>query len=186
MYKAGVAHPEQATQRIGEAFGQYPHWARSDEPARGVRNALYRTLIEDEGDLRGRERPGAADDAGHAAGQPMNCGYDHGHVVVRALRPPQLPEPLEPTVAQHVFRTDVDAWAERIGVQPKEVLLRPMRRKWPSCPTRGRIAVDLGLLSQSAAFRTHVIAYELLHLKVPNHGNGVQGTLALPPRGGHR
>jgi predicted metal-dependent hydrolase len=62
------------------------------------------------------------------------------------------------------------AWARKIGVEPKEIHLRPMKRKWASCSTKGRLTFDTGLLSQPAAFRREVIVHELLHLKVPNHG----------------
>ena len=45
-----------------------------------------------------------------------------------------------------------------------------MTRKWGSCSTTGTItlATDLGL--QDIEFQDFVIAHELLHLRVPNHG----------------
>ena len=79
-------------------------------------------------------------------------------------------QPLEEAVPVAAFKAEVQAWAERIGVQPKEVHVKPMRRKWASCSTTGRLTFDSGLLTQPAAFRTEAIVHELLHLMVPNHG----------------
>ena len=56
------------------------------------------------------------------------------------------------------------------GVEPKEVRIRPMRHKWASCSSKGRLTFDTALLRQYAQFRAEVIVHELLHLKVPNHG----------------
>ena len=39
---------------------------------------------------------------------------------------------LEERVAADVFKADVRRWAELIGVEPKEIHLRPMKRKWAS------------------------------------------------------
>lgn len=62
------------------------------------------------------------------------------------------------------------AWAKRIRVEPKEVHIWPMKRKWGSCSTSGRVTFDEGLLWQHANFRRRVVVDELLHLRVPNHG----------------
>jgi predicted metal-dependent hydrolase len=60
--------------------------------------------------------------------------------------------------------------AQRIGVQAREVHIRPMKRKWASCSSNGRLTFDLGLLRQPSEIRAEVIVHELLHLKHPNHG----------------
>lgn len=78
--------------------------------------------------------------------------------------------PLEDVVPKELLRAEVAAWASRIGVEPKEVRIRPMTRKWGSCSTAGRLTLDEGLCRQAAEFRREVIVHELLHLKVPNHG----------------
>ncbi|MGQ9694957.1 MAG: M48 metallopeptidase family protein [Thermodesulfobacteriota bacterium] len=78
--------------------------------------------------------------------------------------------PKRKTVPVEVFNVEVRAWARRIGVEPTEIRIRPMRRKWASCSFKGRLTFDTELLHQPAAFRTEVIVHELLHLKVPNHG----------------
>jgi predicted metal-dependent hydrolase len=79
-------------------------------------------------------------------------------------------DPLEQAVQAEVFKSEVLQWSDRIGVEPKEIHMRPMTRKWASCSSNGRLTFDTGLLKQPPDFRTHVIVHELVHLKVPNHG----------------
>lgn len=84
-----------------------------------------------------------------------------------------MPDPqwqtLDVAVPRDIFRAEVAAWAERIGVQPKVIHVRSMSRKWGSCSTNGRVTFDTDLLRQHAEFRRRVIVEELLHLRVPNH-----------------
>jgi len=86
-----------------------------------------------------------------------------------AARAPADPS-LEQTVPVAVFHAEVAAWAKRIGVTPREIRLRPLKRKWASCSSHGRITFDTALLQQPARTRAEVIVHELLHLRVPNHG----------------
>ncbi|MCL6649856.1 MAG: M48 family metallopeptidase [Chloroflexi bacterium] len=86
--------------------------------------------------------------------------------------------PLEDSVPQDVFKAEVRAWAERIGVQPREIHMRPMKRKWASCSSNGRLTFATDLLAQPANVRAEVIIHELLHLKVPNHGRLFHALLA--------
>lgn len=79
-------------------------------------------------------------------------------------------ELLEHAVPRDLFRAEVEAWARRLGVKPREIHIRPLKRKWASCSSRGRLTFDTDLLRQPADFRREVIVHELLHLKVPNHG----------------
>jgi predicted metal-dependent hydrolase len=78
--------------------------------------------------------------------------------------------PLEEVVTRDLFKAEVQAWAQRMGVEPKEVHIRPMTRKWGSCSTAGRLTFNEDLLGAPPEFRRRVIVEELLHLKVPNHG----------------
>jgi len=68
------------------------------------------------------------------------------------------------------FKQDVQAWAKEIGVKPKEVHIRQMKRKWASCSSRGRLTFDHSLLEEAEHIRAKAILHELLHLKFPNHG----------------
>ena len=78
--------------------------------------------------------------------------------------------PLEEHISVDILKAEVRAWANRIGVQPKEIHIRPMTKKWGSCSTNGRLSFNSDLLHQPADLRRRVIVEELLHLKVPNHG----------------
>jgi hypothetical protein len=73
-------------------------------------------------------------------------------------------------ISAAVFKDEVSVWAARLEVQPGEIRLAGMRRKWASCSPHGRVTFDATLLSQPEEFRREVIIHELLHLKVPNHG----------------
>jgi predicted metal-dependent hydrolase len=81
-----------------------------------------------------------------------------------------LPPALEASVPEEIFKAEVRNWAERIGVEPKAITLRPMKRKWASCSSKGNLTFDTDLLRQTADFRKQAIVHELLHLKYPNHG----------------
>ena len=76
----------------------------------------------------------------------------------------------EEEILLEVFRAEVLAIAKVIGIEPKEIRFRQMRTKWASCSSRGRITFNTELLYMPADFRREVIAHELLHLKIPNHG----------------
>jgi predicted metal-dependent hydrolase len=73
-------------------------------------------------------------------------------------------------ISREVFNAEVREWADKIGVKLKEIHVRPMKRKWASCYTSGRVSFAEDLLAKPARFRSEVIVHELLHLKVPNHG----------------
>lgn len=62
------------------------------------------------------------------------------------------------------------AWALTLRVNPKMVRVQSMRKKWGSCSSRGVVTLATDLAEQERAFQDFVIAHELLHLRVPNHG----------------
>jgi predicted metal-dependent hydrolase len=80
-------------------------------------------------------------------------------------------ETLEQIIPGQVFKAEILNWANRIGVEPKEIRLRLMKNKWASCSSNGRLTFNSEILRQPATFRREAIVHELLHLKVPNHGN---------------
>lgn len=84
---------------------------------------------------------------------------------------------LDEAVSGSLFKAEVEIWAKRIGVEPAEIHLRPMKRKWASCSTSGRLTFDTSLLRQPEQARSQVIVHELLHLKIPNHGQLFQSLL---------
>jgi predicted metal-dependent hydrolase len=77
---------------------------------------------------------------------------------------------LEERVAADVFKAEVRRWAAQIGVEPKEIHLRPMKRKWASASSAGRLTFDTDLLTETPAKRAEIIVHELVHLKIRNHG----------------
>lgn len=68
------------------------------------------------------------------------------------------------------FKTEVEQWGDKIGIEIGEVHVRSMKHKWGSCSTNGRLTFDLDLLHKPESFRKEVIVHEVMHLKVPNHG----------------
>ena len=71
-------------------------------------------------------------------------------------------------VERSVLISEVLVWAKRIGVDHrlKEIHVRPMKRKWASVSSRGRLTLSADLIEQPAEFRREVIVHELLHLKL--------------------
>jgi hypothetical protein len=67
------------------------------------------------------------------------------------------------------FKKEVFGWAEEMKLEPNEIHVRGMTRKWASCSSRGRLTFSFELLNKSENFRAKVIVHELLHLKYPNH-----------------
>jgi hypothetical protein len=80
-----------------------------------------------------------------------------------------IQQPLEETVLVSIFKDEVRAWAEKIEVEPTNIIVRPMTRKWASCSSKGNLSFDNDLLHQPAEVRRKVIVHELLHLRYPNH-----------------
>ena len=68
------------------------------------------------------------------------------------------------------IRERVEFWARSLNVQPSLVRVRRMTRKWGSCSTSGVLTLAADLIEQEPGFQDFVIAHELLHLRVPNHG----------------
>jgi predicted metal-dependent hydrolase len=68
------------------------------------------------------------------------------------------------------FKSRVGAWAARVRVNPAQVRVQQMTRKWASCSARGWCTFASDLLEEGHAFQDYVIVHELLHLKIRNHG----------------
>ena len=61
-------------------------------------------------------------------------------------------------------------WAVRIGVKTPQIHLQPMRTRWASISTNGRMTLNTDLLDLPKELGEFVIVHELVHLLVPNHG----------------
>lgn len=68
------------------------------------------------------------------------------------------------------LKKEIWEWAREVGVVPKEIHVRKMKRKWGSCSSKGRLTFSSELLRKPVEVRTKAIVHELLHLKYPNHG----------------
>ena len=75
-----------------------------------------------------------------------------------------------PDERREVMRERVASWARRLNVQPRQVRVQCMTRKWGSCSTTGVVTLAADLANQDLDFQDFVIVHELLHLRVPNHG----------------
>ena len=73
-------------------------------------------------------------------------------------------------VSRKDFKSEVQEWAAKTRVSPKEIHIRPMKNKWASCSSKGRLSFNEELLGQPKNRRSEVIVHELLHLRYPNHG----------------
>lgn len=71
---------------------------------------------------------------------------------------------------KQAFKDRVRQWAERLDVQVVQLSVRPMRKKWASCSTNGRLNFNDELPGLDAELWDYVIVHELLHFSVPNHG----------------
>lgn len=75
-----------------------------------------------------------------------------------------------PDERREVLCERVASWARRLNVQPRQVRVQCMTRKWGSCSTGGVVTLAEDLAEQDLGFQDFVIVHELLHLRVPNHG----------------
>ena len=62
------------------------------------------------------------------------------------------------------------AWAVKLRVNPRVIRVQSMRRKWGSCSSKGTVTLAIDLVDKEPKFQDYVIAHELLHLRVQNHG----------------
>ena len=93
------------------------------------------------------------------------------------------PAPATAVISPDELKAEVIAWVGRIGAEPREVHIRAMSRKWASCSSAGRLTFSTSLLEQTREFRNEVIAHEVLHLKIPNHGKLFRRLLKAHVRG---
>ena len=80
---------------------------------------------------------------------------------------------------RRTLRKRVEHWSQRLAVRPSLVRVQRMTRKWGSCSTSGTITLATDLADQEAGFQDFVIAHELLHLRIPNHGKLFKALLAI-------
>lgn len=67
------------------------------------------------------------------------------------------------------FKKEVTNWSEKLELEPKEIHIRKMNKKWASCSSKGRLTFSFSLLDESYEKRAKAIVHELLHLRYPEH-----------------
>lgn len=78
-----------------------------------------------------------------------------------------------------LLRERVRGWSLRLKVSPRIVRVQRMTQKWGSCSTGGIVTLASDLAAQDEGFQDYVIAHELLHLKIPNHGRVFRALMSL-------
>lgn len=80
----------------------------------------------------------------------------------------------------------VRTWAKRVRVEPSQIRIQRMTRKWASCSPRGWCSFATDLLDKPAPFQDYVIVHELLHLKIRDHGRVFRSLLSAHVPGWRR
>lgn len=83
-----------------------------------------------------------------------------------------------PEQRRELIHGRVEQWSQRLNVRPRLVRVQRMTRKWGSCSTSGIVTLASDLADEPEGFQDFVIAHELLHLRVPNHGKLFKALLA--------
>lgn len=73
-------------------------------------------------------------------------------------------------ISPEEFKNEVKRLAREMGLSPREIHLRHMKRKLASCSSKGRLSFSTEVLALSKEERYKIIIHELLHLRYPNHG----------------
>ncbi|MFH0843528.1 MAG: SprT family zinc-dependent metalloprotease [Bacteroidota bacterium] len=55
------------------------------------------------------------------------------------------------------------------GFRPSRLAVRPLKSRWGSCTSKGKITISSELIKIDPLFTDHVIIHELCHLKYHNH-----------------
>jgi len=87
---------------------------------------------------------------------------------------------------REILRERVTHWAARLRVEPQIVRIQHMTRKWGSCSSRGIVTLAVDLVHEESGFQDFVIAHELLHLRIRNHGRVFDALMTLHVPGWRR
>jgi predicted metal-dependent hydrolase len=84
---------------------------------------------------------------------------------------------------EQLLRRRTMAWAVRLKVNPSNVVIAPMPKKWGSCSPDGVVTFSEDLAAREPDFQDYVIVHELLHLRYRNHGRRFTAMMsAMVPR----
>jgi hypothetical protein len=87
------------------------------------------------------------------------------------------PVPQEQTCRDAIL-TMAKEWAAQLGVQPKRIQFRDMRRKWGSRSSVGNITLSTRLTWLPAHLAEYVVLHELVHLRVFSHGKEFKAVMS--------
>jgi predicted metal-dependent hydrolase len=68
------------------------------------------------------------------------------------------------------FKKRVRDWARRLEAPVVSITVRPMKTKWASYATSGRLTFDAQVPDMPERLQDYIIVHELLHSRIPNHG----------------
>ncbi len=71
--------------------------------------------------------------------------------------------------AESKLRQRVDLYAPRLGVRPKEVLVRSQTKRWASCSPDGTLRFNWRIVMAPLSLVDYVVVHELCHLRYPSH-----------------
>ena len=71
---------------------------------------------------------------------------------------------------KQAFKSEVADGAAKLDVDVVSIAVRPMKNKWASCSTNGRLNFNTEVLELDEELRDYIVVHELLHFFVPNHG----------------
>ena len=74
------------------------------------------------------------------------------------------------------------AWALKLKVNPSQIVIADLPKKWGSCSPDGVVTFAEDLAEMASEFQDCVIVHELLHLRYRTHGKRFQAMMsALVP-----
>jgi predicted metal-dependent hydrolase len=71
--------------------------------------------------------------------------------------------------AQHVFAQRALFYAARMGVEPRQVLVRNQKSRWGSCASDGSLRLCWRLILAPSRILDYVVVHELSHIRHPHH-----------------
>jgi len=71
---------------------------------------------------------------------------------------------------KEIFKKRVREWAGKLEAPVTSITVRPMKTKWASYSTTGRLTFDAVLPGLHKDLQDYVIVHEMLHFRTPNHG----------------
>jgi len=74
------------------------------------------------------------------------------------------------TTGSEWFKARVDSLARKTGSAPSRIEVRDLGYRWGSCGKRRVLYFNWKVLQLPVRLADYVIAHELIHLQVPNHG----------------